>query len=67
MPKHRASAFGSFVCVTNRAAPSEKVEVEKSRDREPQPLVVSCAMQFALPFQERLRLRRVETKSLSLE
>ena len=45
----------------------EQVEVEESCYKEPQPLVTLCAIRPALPYQKRLRLWDVETKSLSLQ
>jgi hypothetical protein len=61
-----ASAFSSSVIVAKFAAPSEKVEAEESCNREPQPSVALSLSRNLLPHQRRLRLRRVETKNLSL-
>ena len=54
------------MCDAACVAFAEKVEVEGCGNEEPQPLVVSCAIRPALPLRKRLRLRGVETKSLSL-
>jgi len=62
----RASAFSRPVVVANIVAFSEKVEVLGCCYEEPQPLVVFSLSRIWLPFLNRLRLREVETKSLSL-
>ena len=66
MWKQRTLAFSNSVCDAACAALSEKVEVEGSGNKEPQPLVTQCAMKTALPLRKRLRLRGLETKNLSL-
>ena len=48
------------------AAFAEKVEVEGYCNEEPQPLVTLCAIPNRLPLRNRLRLRDMETKNLSL-
>jgi len=64
--KQRTSAFSNSVCDAACGAFAEKVEVEGCGNREPQPLVIPCAMRLALPLRKRLRLRKAETKNLSL-
>jgi len=67
MWKQKASAFSNSVVVENLVTFSEKVEAEKSRNNEPQPLVTQYTMPNPLPLRRRLRLRKVETKNLSLQ
>ena len=62
----KASALSNPVVVAKWVAFAEKVEAEWSCYKEPQPLVAMSLSQTALPFRKRLRLRDVETKSLSL-
>ena len=45
----------------------EQVEAEESCYKEPQPIVILCVIRPALPHRKRLRLRDVETNSLSLQ
>ena len=66
MWNQRASAFSNLFFVAGWDAFSEKVEVEESCNRETQPLVTMSMSRKGLPFLKRLRLRDVETKSLSL-
>ena len=63
----RTSAFSNPVFVANCVAFSEQVEAEESRNEEPQPLGALSLSRPALPFQSRLRLRKVVTENLSLK
>jgi len=63
----RASTFSNPVVVADLAALSEKVEVKGCGYRDPQPSLTLSLSQTWLPFWGRLRIRDVDTESLSLK